>query len=150
MKVYVGSDHRGCVYKSKIVSVLEDLQLDIIDVGTHHSEKSCDYPKVAYSLGTKVASVRGARGILVCMSGIGQTMAANKVVGCFAALCYNVEATVLSRQHNDANILVIGSKFVKAKDLRKIITVFLNTEFEGGRHKRRVNQMKKIEKGMAI
>ena len=86
----------------------------------------------------------------MCMSGIGQAMAANKVRGAYAALCYNAESAALSRKHNNANILVLGSKFVKPKDLAKILRTWLNTEFEGGRHRRRVNQIKKIEKGQKI
>ena len=150
MKVFIGADHRGVNYKKKINDVLEDLGCDVIDVGAHASTESCDYPKIAYQVGTRVASTRGSRGILVCMSGIGQTIAANKVKGCLAALCYNATAAALSRQHNNANILVLSSKFVKAKDLKRIIKTFLETEFEGGRHLRRVNQMKKIEEGKAI
>ena len=80
------------------------------------------------------------------MSGIGQAIAANKVRGAYAALCYNAKAAALSRQHNNANILVLGSKFVKPKDVEKILRVWLNTKFEGGRHRRRIHQIKKMEK----
>ena len=150
MKVYIGADHRGVNFKAKIIGVLEKLGHEAVDVGAFDETKSCDYPKVAYQVGTNVAKGRTGRGILVCMSGIGQAMAANKVKGAYAALCYNAEAAKLSRQHNNANILVIGAKFVKQTELTKIVKSFLTTEFEGGRHQRRVNQIKKMEKGLKI
>ncbi|MCA9398492.1 MAG: ribose 5-phosphate isomerase B [Candidatus Omnitrophica bacterium] len=150
MKVYIGADHRGVQYKAKIIKELEALGLDVIDFGAHDESASCDYPKVAYKVATRVAQSKNARGVLVCMSGIGQSMAANKVPGSFAALCYNAEAAKLSRQHNNANVLVLSSKFVKPKELPKILKIWFSTEFEGGRHRRRVNQMKKIEKGIPL
>jgi RpiB/LacA/LacB family sugar-phosphate isomerase len=84
------------------------------------------------------------------MSGIGQMIAANKVRGAYAALCYNAASAELSRRHNNSNILVLGAKFVKPKEIRKIIKVWLTTEFEGGRHLRRFNQIRKIEKGLKV
>jgi len=150
MKVYIGSDHRGHDFRKKIAKILNDQGHSIVDMGADNTAASCDYPKVAYKVATEVAKSRNSRGILVCMSGIGQAMAANKVKGAYAALCYNVEATALSRKHNNANILVLGSKFVKPKDLAKILQTWLNTGFEGGRHQRRVNQIKKIEKGLKV
>lgn len=150
MKVFIGADHRGVGYKSKVNAVLEELGCDVIDVGAFNENESCDYPKIAYQVGTRVAAAKNSRGILICMSGIGQSIAANKVKGCFAALCYNVEAAALARQHNNANTLVISSKFVKPKDLKTLVKTFLETGFEGGRHLRRVNQMKKIEQGKEI
>jgi len=148
LKVYIGSDHRGCDFKKKIIKILEEKEYDVIDVGAYDPAVSCDYPKIAAKVATQVGKSRNARGILVCMSGIGQAMAANKIKGAYAALCHNVEAAALSRQHNNANILVLGSKFVKAKELKKILDVWFSTEFEGGRHLRRVNQIKKMEKGV--
>ena len=88
--------------------------------------------------------------MLVCMSGIGQAIAANKVSGAYAALCYNATAAKLSRLHNNANILVLGAKFVKAKDVPRIIKTWLTTDFEGGRHQRRFNQIKKLEQGKKL
>ena len=150
MKVYIGADHRGYQFKEKIVKVLIALDCDVVDLGTHDEAVTCDYPKVAYKVATEVAKTKNGRGILVCMSGIGQTIAANKVRGAYAALCYNPEAAQLSRQHNNSNILVLSSKFVKPEDIEKIIHVWLNTKFEGGRHLRRFNQIKKIEKGIKL
>jgi len=145
MIVYIGADHRGLKLKGKIINILEALDIDVADIGTHDSTKSCDYPKIAYKVASSVAKDKNARGILVCMSGIGQSIAANKVKGAYAALCHTPEIAKLSRQHNNSNVLVIGAKSTKAKDLPKIIKVWLSTEFEGGRHKRRFNQIKKLE-----
>ncbi len=146
MDIYIGADHRGIEFKAKISEILKKLGHKVHDMGAFDSEVSYDYPKIAVKVATAVTKKRGARGLLVCMSGIGQAVAANKVHGAYAALCHNAEIAKLSRQHNNANILVLGSKFVKQKELTKIIKTFLTTEFEGGRHKRRVHQIKKIEK----
>ena len=150
MKIYIGADHRGYKFKKKIIGLLELKGHGVIDMGTYDDTASCDYPQIASKVAGKVAGSRGAKGILVCMSGIGQAMAANKVRGAYAALCYNVQAAALSRKHNNANILVLSSKFVKPKDLPKILNTWLNTEFEGGRHRRRINQIRRIEKGLKI
>lgn len=150
MNVYIGADHRGVNFKAQIIKILEKLELNVIDMGSHDSKVSCDYPRVAYKVATQVVKSKNHRGILVCMSGIGQSIAANKVAGARAALCYNATAAKLSRQHNDANILVLSSKFTKTKDLSRIIKIWLTTEFEGGRHQKRVNLMKKIEQGHVL
>ena len=146
MKIYIGADHRGYDFKVKIIKILNAGGHQVVDVGTYDNKISCDYPEFAYKVATEVAKSRKARGILVCMSGIGQAIAANKVKGAYAALCYNVESAKLSRMHNNSNILVLGAKSVKQKALSEIIEIWLNTEFEGGRHKRRFNLIKKMEK----
>lgn len=145
MTVFIGADHRGFNFKAKITKILEGLGHEVHDMGSYDSNQPCDYPKIALKVATQVAKTKNGRGLLVCMSGIGQTIAANKVKGAYAALCHNVESAQLCRQHNNANILVLGSKFVKQNDLKKIINAFLTTEFEGGRHQRRVNQIKRME-----
>jgi len=117
MKVYIGADHRGYNFKEKIIKALNGQGHDVIDMGSYELTPSCDYPKVAYKVASKVAKQRNGRGILVCMSGIGQAMAANKVRGAYAALCYNAQSAALSRKHNNANILVLGSKFVKQNEI---------------------------------
>ena len=146
MKIYIGADHRGYVLKQRIVSLLKEQGYDVIDVGTDKENVPCDYPKMAYDVATHVAKSRGARGILVCMSGIGHSIAANKVRGVYAALCYNKEAAALSRQHNNSNVLILGAKFVTEKEMHDIIKIWLAEQFEGGRHLRRVNQIKAIER----
>ena len=150
MKIYIGADHRGFDFKEKIIKLLDAGKYDVIDMGAYNSEVSCDYPKVAYKVATRVAKDKNSRGILLCMSGIGQAMAANKVKGAYAALCYNPQAAQLSRAHNNSNILVLGAKFVKPNEIKKIINVWLTTPFEGGRHLRRINQVRNIEKGIKV
>ena len=146
MKIFIGADHRGYALKQKINSFLKQQGYDVVDVGTDEENVPCDYPKMAYDVATGVAGSRGARGILVCMSGIGHSIAANKVPGVYAALCYNREAAAFSRQHNNSNVLVLGAKFVTEKEMFEIIKVWLVEKFEGGRHLRRVNQIKAIER----
>ncbi|MCA9407353.1 MAG: ribose 5-phosphate isomerase B [Candidatus Omnitrophica bacterium] len=150
MKIFIGADHRGCALKEKIINLLQKNKFNVQDLGAFDCEKSVDYPKIAYKVAKAVTVNKTNRGILICMSGIGQAMAANKVNGAYAALCYNSQAAQLSRQHNNANILVLGAKFIKPNDIAKTVNNFLNTEFEGGRHLRRVNQIKKIEKGLKL
>lgn len=146
MKIFIGADHRGYVLKEKVKALLEQQGYNITDVGTDRDDVPCDYPKIAYQVAVNVAKSKGARGILVCMSGIGHSIAANKVPGVYAALCYNKEAAALSRQHNNANVLVLSAKFVAEKEMFEIIKVWLTAVFEGGRHLRRVNQIKAIER----
>lgn len=147
LRIYIGADHRGFPLKSKIVKLLGRRGYAVKDMGTFDETNTCDYPQVARKVARAVIKTKGSRGILVCMSGIGQAIAANKVRGAYAALCYNAEAAALSRQHNNANILVLGAKFVKEKDVPEILDAWLAAEFEGGRHGRRFEQIKKIEKG---
>jgi len=150
VKVFIGSDHRGFSLKKKLVECLEKNGYEVIDLGTDDKTVSCDYPKIAYKVATSVAKSKVNRGILICMSGIGQSIAANKVCGAYAALCYNAGSAVLSRQHNNSNILVLGAKTVSEINAKKIAKLWLSTEFEGGRHQRRINQIKKIEKGLKV
>jgi len=150
MKIFIGADHRGFHLKDKIKRILDRLGHQAVDVGTDSDQLSCDYPKIAYKVATKVAKTKNGRGMLVCMSGIGQAIAANKVPGAYAALCYNPTAAALSREHNNANILVLSARFVKQKDLQKIVEVWLKTPFAGGRHQRRFNQIRKIEQGKTV
>ncbi len=150
MKIYIGADHRGFNFKERIIGLLNKQGHQVVDCGTYDSEKSCDYPQVAYKVATQVARNKNSRGMLLCMSGIGQAIAANKIRGAYAALCHNALSARLSREHNNANILVLGARFVKSQEVPRIIKVWLTTEFEGGRHQRRLNQIKKIEKGKKL
>lgn len=144
MTIFIGADHRGYSLKEKVKEILEKLGHMVDDRGTH-SEKSCDYPDIAYDVACKVAQTPASRGILICMSGIGQSIAANKVEGAYAALCYNKEAAILSREHNNANILVLGAKFIVSDEIQEIVETWLSTEFTKGRHQRRVDKIKEIE-----
>ena len=146
MKIFIGADHRGFALKQMVIPFLRRQGHEVIDVGTHVEGVDCDYPRISYDVATRVAKHADSRGILLCLTGIGHSIAANKVPGAYAALVYNKEAAVLSRRHNNANILVLGAKFVDEGAIQEIIAVWLATEFEGGRHARRVEQIKNMEK----
>jgi RpiB/LacA/LacB family sugar-phosphate isomerase len=146
MKIFIAADHRGVELKKEIKTFVEGFGHTVVDMGAEASDKPCDYPPLAYKVAVSVAKQHSARGILLCMTGIGISIAANKVPGAYAALCYNAEVAKFSRQHNNANILVLGAKFVSKEEMRKIIRVWLEEKFEGGRHARRVRQVKDIEK----
>ena len=143
--IFIGADHRGFVLKSQLISFLKNEGHEVVDVGTYAAEPACDYPRLSVDVGKNVAAHKNSRGILVCMTGIGHSIAANKIPGVYAALCYNGEAAELSRQHNNANVLVLGARFVDEKAMPDIIRNWLATEFEGGRHLRRIRQIRAIE-----
>ncbi len=139
MKITIGCDHAGVEYKSKIVEFLEKEGHQILDVGTF-GEESVDYPDYAHLVAEEVLA--GADfGILICGSGNGVSMAANKHKGIRAALCWSEEITKLARQHNDANIISIPARFMSLEKSTQIIKIFLTETFEGGRHQRRVQKI---------
>ena len=140
MKIAIGSDHAGFEYKSKTILFLEDVHgAQVLDVGTF-SKESVDYPDYAHLVAEEVLG--GADfGILICGSGNGVSMAANKHKKIRAALCWNPETSKLARQHNDANILSLPARFIDPKEAENIIKIFLATPFEGGRHKKRVEKI---------
>jgi ribose 5-phosphate isomerase B len=140
MKIVIGSDHAGLALKEKTKKILNQLPVTIQDIGCFTSA-SCDYPDFGAQVARCVSEGKNDRGILICKSGIGMSMVANKFAKVRAALCYNAEAAQLSRAHNDANILVLGSHFVQEEDLPKILSAFLDTDFEGGRHTHRVKKI---------
>lgn len=144
MKIALGSDHGGFKLKEQIKKFLESKGHQVKDFGTC-SEESCDYPIFAGNVARAVSRGRAKRGILICKSGIGNSIVANKFPKVRAALCYDLLSARLSRQHNDANVLVLGSRFIKPAKAKSMISAWLKEPFEGGRHKRRVNQIRKIE-----
>lgn len=148
MEIFIGADHRGFEQKEKVKSFLIKLGHNVHDIGTKSSDELCDYPPIARDVAMRVAQGdTNTRGILLCMTGIGHSIAANKVPGAYAALVYNETAAALSREHNNSNILVLGARFVESESaMYKIIEVWLKTPFEGGRHARRINQIKDMEK----
>lgn len=146
-KIIIGSDHGGFRLKEKLKTYLEKLGFKVKDVGAY-SEERCDYPLFAYAVAKGVSSGRFQRGVLICKSGIGNAIVANKLANVRAALCYNVKAARLCREHNDCNVLAMGALFVNENTAKKILKIWLETKFAGGRHGRRVNQIKKIEKGL--
>lgn len=144
MKIALGADHGGFSLKNEIKEWLESKGYKTLDYGTNSSE-SCDYPKFAKKVAQAVSTKKSDFGILICKSGNGMAIAANKVPGVRAAICHDKNVAELSRQHNDANILVLGSEHV-LDDPETIVKSWLSSNFEGGRHARRVNQIKKMEK----
>lgn len=146
-KIIIASDHAGFSLKEKLKPYLRKKGYEIKDAGIYSAQR-CDYPDTAYSLAKEISRAKFRQGILICKTGIGNSIVANRLPGVFAALCYNVRAARLCRQHNDSNVLVLGSAFVNFGLAKRILNVWLNTEFLGGRHRRRLNKIKKIEKGM--
>jgi ribose 5-phosphate isomerase B len=146
-RIAIASDHAGFNLKEKLKLYLKEKGLKAEDLGAPSCER-CDYPEFARRLAEGVSSGRYKRGILICKSGIGNSIVANRFPGVRAALCYNLKAARLSREHNDSNILVLGSAFVNLGLARRILGVWLNTRFLSGRHKRRLEQIKKIERDL--
>jgi ribose 5-phosphate isomerase B len=145
MKVAIGADHKGFELKERIKEFIKGEGKEVTDFGTD-SEESCDYPDYGLKVAEAVARGEFDRGILVCWTGNGMNISANKVKGIRSALCLNPELAVLARQHNDANVLTIASKFTPVKQALEIVRAFLFSEFEGGRHQRRVNKIKEYER----
>ena len=142
--IAIGSDHGGFALKQEIMKHLEERQLEYIDFGTYSSD-SCDYPQYGAAVGRAVASGSCERGILICGTGIGISISANKIHGVRAALCGDCFSAEMTRRHNDANIVALGARVVGPGLALKIVDTFLDTEFEGGRHERRVQQMMALE-----
>jgi ribose 5-phosphate isomerase B len=138
--IAIGSDHAGFDYKEELISFLEGKGLPFKDLGTH-SKDSVDYPDFAHPVAEAVESGEAAFGILLCGTANGVAITANKHKGIRAAICWGEEITKLVRQHNDANILCIPSRFVREGDAERMLQVFLTTPFEGGRHKNRVEKI---------
>jgi ribose 5-phosphate isomerase B len=145
MKIAIGSDHAGFKLKESLKIFLGKKGHQVKDFGTF-SMDSCDYPEFASKVAHAVAGGKCEKGILICFSGIGQSIVANRFPGVRAALCYNIECARLSREHNDANIIIFGAGFINRKTACKALNVWLATEFQGGRHLRRINKITKIEK----
>ncbi len=139
-KICIASDHAGFVLKDKIKNLLISKNISVIDLGTLDTD-SVDYPDYAKKVSKRVKSGKSEVGILVCGSGTGMAISANKIKGIRAAVCYNLKSTRLSRQHNNANIISLGSRLTSKKTAFKLVSTFLKTKFEGGRHLRRVKKI---------
>ena len=139
-KIVIASDHAGYSLKEYIKKFLIRKKLLIKDVGTKNEDR-VDYPVYAHKLSKIIKKNRNSIGVLICGSGQGMIMTANKHKNIRAALCYNVKSTKLSRLHNDANIITLGSRLISKKNAIKYINIFLKTKFEGGRHKQRIKQI---------
>jgi len=139
-RVVLASDHAGFNLKEEIKKFLIKKRKEVLDLGTKNA-KSVDYPDYAHLLSRKMKNNQNQLGILICGSGTGMSMAANKHKNIRAALCYDTKSAKLSRLHNNANVMTIGSRLIKKKDALKCVDTFLNTNFDGGRHARRVKKI---------
>ena len=140
MIVSIGNDHAGVEHKKEIIDFLKKKKIEIINHGTNTKE-SVDYPDFIHPVARDVKNKKASKGIIICGSGNGAAMTANKYDKIRAALCWNVELSKLSRLHNNANILSLPARFISIEITLEIIEVFLNTEFEGGRHQKRVKKI---------
>lgn len=138
--IAVGCDHAGFPYKKLVIAAAKELDLELLDFGTNTTD-SVDYPDFIHPLAQSILSEEADLGIIICGSGNGVAMTANKHAGIRAAVCWNTELASLARQHNNANVLSIASRFVSEETATEIIKQFLTTTFEGGRHQRRVNKI---------
>jgi ribose 5-phosphate isomerase B len=145
MNIAIGADHAGFVLKQEVAENLRQGGHTVIDQGTD-STASADYPDYAAAVGRAVAGGMAERGILVCGTGVGMAIAANKIHGVRAALALNPEEVRLTRQHNDANVLALSAKYTTAGSANQFVKLFLETAFEGGRHERRVSKIMQLER----
>ena len=144
MKIALGADHAGFTAKEEIRAVLKAMGHEVVDVGTG-SEMSCDYPDFAVAAARKVASGECERGVLICGTGIGMSIAANKVPGVRAALIFDEKMAEISRSHNDANVFCAGARVMPVIRIAESLKIWLQTPFQGGRHAKRVEKISKIE-----
>ena len=145
VRIAVGSDHAGYALKSLIAGELSARGVEVVDVGTTNAETSVDYPDFAESVGNAVSRGEARLGVVLDSAGIGSSIAANKVPGVRAALCYDRATARNSREHNDANVLALGAKLISPEAAREILAIWLATPFAGGRHQRRVDKILAIE-----
>jgi len=146
MRIAIGADHAGFPLKQHLLATLARLGYDVDDRGTH-SEQAIDYPPICADVARRVVSGGADRGIVIGGSGQGEQMTANKIRGIRAALCNDLYTARMSREHNDANVLAIGGRVVGFGLAEEIVALWLITQFEGGRHQRRVDQIMEIERG---
>ena len=144
MKIAIGADHAGFERKKEIVALLTELGHKVADIGTH-SEESVDYPDFASRVARTVAKHQVDRGILICGTGIGMSIAANKVPGVRAAVCWNPKVAKLVSEHNQANVLCLSARFISLPVTLKIVKAWLATPFAGGRHQRRIRKISQLE-----
>ncbi len=140
LRIAIGSDHGGYEYKEQIVSHLKEKGYECVDVGTYSTD-SCDYPVIARTVTTRIITGEADRGILICGTGIGMSIVANKVKGIRAALCGDTFSARASRAHNNSNVLCLGERVIGINLAMDIVDIWLESKFEGGRHQRRVDMM---------
>ena len=144
MKIAIGSDHRGFEVKRKLVPLLQGLSHEVLDMGTQGSD-SVDYPDFAFQVARAVSEGQAERGILICGTSIGMCIAANKVKGVRAAPCHDSITAEMSRRHNNANVLCLSADLLGEELIERMVRIWLETEFEGGRHARRVDKIARFE-----
>jgi ribose 5-phosphate isomerase B len=144
MKIAFGSDHRGVALKSTLIELANALDIRAIDFGTYSTE-AVDYPDVTKKVTEAVITGEVDGGVLICGTGLGMSIAANKVKGIRAALCYSEEVAELSRLHNNANVICFGADFMNVDDVKSMLKKWINTPFKGGRHQRRIEKIEEIE-----
>jgi len=147
VRIAIGCDHAGFLLKEELKAYLQALGHEVVDMGTH-SLDSVDYPDYARQVAEAVAQGRVERGIVICGTGIGSSIVANKVPGVRAALCHESYTARMSREHNDSNVLALGGRVLGVELAKEIVQVWLASEFQGGRHARRVEKIKTIEREM--
>jgi ribose 5-phosphate isomerase B len=145
MRIAIGSDHHGVSFKADTIAKLAALGFEVNDVGSHDPHEACDYPDMAQKVAAQVSEGQVERGILICGSGVGMAITANKFPGVRAAVCETEEAARLTRQHNGLNVLCLSGSLWKQRDLFPVVQAFLETPFEGGRHQRRLEKIEAIE-----
>ena len=145
MKIAIGADHAGFALKDQVRDALRLAGHQVLDAGTNSTE-STDYPDYAGTVAREVVSGAADRGILVCSTGVGMSIAANKVHGIRAGIAFNIDEVRLTRAHNDANIITIGARYTAPEVANEMVRIFLETPFEGGRHARRVGKIEQLEK----
>ena len=148
MRIAVGTDHRGYQIRSKVIELVERLGHEVEDVGTFSSE-AVDYPDIAAQVSRKVSQGEADRGILVCGTGLGMCIAANKVRGIRAAACHDDLTAEMSRRHSDANVLCLSADLLGERLINRMIELWLSTPFEGGRHAQRIEKMAELEQQIA-
>lgn len=146
MRIAVGSDHRGVELRAKLIGFLQELGQEVVDLGTH-GDQEVDYPDIAAIVARKVSSQEVDRGILVCGTGVGMCIAANKVPGVRAAPCHDDITAEISRRHNDLNVLCLSGDLLGEKLADRLVEIWLNTPFDGGRHARRNKKILAMEDG---
>jgi ribose 5-phosphate isomerase B len=144
MRIAIGSDHRGFAIKGKIIELLNRMQHEVIDAGTYSSD-ACDYPDIASAVASKVSHAEVDRGILICGTGIGMCIVANKFSGVRAAPCHDDLTAEMSRRHNDLNVMCLSADMLGERLIDRMVEIWLKTDFEGGRHARRIEKIADIE-----
>ena len=144
MRIAIGSDHRGWHVKARLTETLQETGHEVLDVGTNSAD-SVDYPDIASAVSSRVSSGEVERGILICGTGIGMSISANKFRGVRAATCQDAFVAEMSRRHNDVNVLCLGGDLLGERLVDDLVNIWLKTEFEGGRHGRRIDKIEQLE-----